>query len=169
MPHSRPPLRSATERQQTHEAFQAHIESIGLRNTKQRRAILEAVMELGPHVDAETITQQARKIDTTIGLATVYRTLQLMTEAGLVVERQFGRERSQFELSDGSDEHHDHLICNQCGEIVEFMNEEIETLQEKVAAQLGFKLRKHRMELYADCTEFPNCERSSSKRNKRNL
>ena len=151
--------RSPEDRQRAHDAFQAYIVSIGLRQTKQRRVVLDAVLTLGPHVDAETIASQARKIDTSIGLATVYRTLQLMTGAGLLTERQFGRERSQFEFSDGSEEHHDHLICNQCGEIVEFFNDEIETLQESVAHSLGFTLRSHRMELYGDCQDPENCTR----------
>jgi Fur family transcriptional regulator, ferric uptake regulator len=152
-------VRSPEEVQRAHSAFQAYITSIGLRHTKQRRAILDAVLTLGPHVDADTIAGQARKIDRSIGLATVYRTLQLMTGAGLLTERQFGRERSQFEFSEESEGHHDHLICNQCGQIVEFMNEEIEILQEKVAKSLGFVLKKHRMELYADCMTPEECSR----------
>jgi Fur family transcriptional regulator, ferric uptake regulator len=151
--------RTSEDVQRAHNSFQTYITSIGLRHTKQRRAILDAVLTLGPHVDAETIAAQARKIDTSIGLATVYRTLQLMTGAGLLTERQFGRERSQFEFTDGSEEHHDHLICNQCGVIVEFVDNEIETLQEKVASSLGFALQKHRMELYGDCLTPQNCMR----------
>jgi Fur family transcriptional regulator, ferric uptake regulator len=151
--------RSSADIQRAHDSFQSYIVSIGLRHTKQRRAILDAVLTLGPHVDADTIAGQARKIDKSIGLATVYRTLQLMTGAGLLTERQFGRERSQFELSDDEHDHHDHLICNQCGEIVEFVNEEIEALQKKVAQTLGFHLKRHRMELFGDCLDPDHCNR----------
>lgn len=155
--------RTAVEKARAHQAFEAYLASLGLRQTKQRRAILDAVLTLGPHVDAETIARQARKIDTSIGLATVYRTLQLMTDAGLLVERQFGKERTQFEFADEEHEHHDHLICNRCGAIVEFFDEQLEKLQEGIAAGLGFRLTRHRMEMFADCLKGEDCERNPAR------
>jgi Fur family transcriptional regulator, ferric uptake regulator len=142
-----------------HESFDTYISQLGLRQTKQRKAILDAVLNLGPHVDAETIAAEARKIDTSIGIATVYRTLQLMTEAGLLVERKFSKERTQFEFADTDEHHHDHLICTQCGAIIEFLEPHIESLQIEVANNLGFTLRHHRMELYGDCNNAANCLR----------
>ena len=135
--------------------FDTYIASVGLRQTKQRHAILKAILELGSHVDAETIANEARKIDKSIGLATVYRNLQLLTAAGLIAERQFGNGRTQFEFVATNETHHDHLICNQCGVIVEFFNEELEQLQEKVTRGLGFKLVSHKMDLFADCELVP--------------
>jgi len=151
--------RTADEKTRAHGAFEAYLLKLGLRQTKQRRAVLDAVLVLGPHVDAETIAHQSRKIDTSIGLATVYRTLQLMTDAGLLVERQFGKERTQFEFADEEHDHHDHLICNRCGAIVEFYDEALEVQQDRIAAVLGFRLTRHRMEMFADCLQGDDCVR----------
>jgi Fur family ferric uptake transcriptional regulator len=144
------------------DAFDAYLSRLGLRQTKQRRVIVEAVLLVGPHVDAETIMNQARQIDKSIGLATVYRTLQLMTAAGILLEHSFGKERSTFEFASPDKEHHDHLICNQCGSIVEFYDDSIEKLQLEVAKKLGFKLKTHRMELFADCLKPETCIRRNS-------
>ncbi len=159
--------RTIEEKAKAHMAFEAYLVDLGLRQTKQRRAILDAVLVLGPHVDAETIALQARKIDTSIGLATVYRTLQLMTDAGLLVERQFGKERTQFEFADEEHEHHDHLICNRCGVIVEFYDEALEVMQDRIAAQLGFRLTRHRMEMFADCLKGEACDRNGQAKAKK--
>lgn len=158
---------NAHDKAKLHDAFERYLAKLGLRQTKQRRAILDAVMMLGPHVDAETIAAQARSIDESIGLATVYRTLQLMTDSGILVEHQFGKERAQFEFADPANEHHDHLICNQCGAIIEFFDEDLERKQETIASRLGFKLKHHRMELFADCAHPENCARRSKKGNAR--
>lgn len=154
---------SALDREKVHAAFEAYLTKLGLRQTKQRRSILDALMILGPHVDAETITAQARKVDSSIGLATVYRALQLMTESGVLVERQFGRDRAQFEVVDATNEHHDHLICKQCGAIIEFYDDELERLQETISLRLGFTLVHHRMELFANCLKPENCARREQK------
>lgn len=146
------------KRDDIHHQFDAYLARLGLRQTKQRKIIIDAVMMLGPHVDAEAIAGQARKLDQSIGLATVYRTLQLMTDSGLLLERQFTKDRAQFEFADPA-EHHDHLICNQCGAIVEFCDDEIERLQVDVARRLGFKLERHRMELFGDCAVPTDCVR----------
>ena len=161
-----PHKRTVVEKSRAHAAFDAYLLQLGLRQTKQRRSILDAVLMLGPHVDAETIAAQARKIDTSIGLATVYRTLQLMTDAGLLVERQFGKERTQFEFADEEHQHHDHLICNRCGAIVEFYDASLEALQDRIAGQLGFRLTRHRMEMFADCLKSENCERNPKAKKK---
>ena len=142
-----------------HEAFDAYLARLGLRQTKQRKIIVEAVILIGPHVDAEAITARPRQIDKSIGLATVYRTLQLMTAAGLLLEHSFTKDRSTFEFVGPDKEHHDHLICNQCGCIVEFCDDSLEELQEQIALKLGFRLKSHRMELFADCTTPETCTR----------
>ena len=142
-----------------HEAFDAYLSRLGLRQTKQRKIIVEAALQIGPHVDAEAIATRARQLDRSIGTATVYRTLQLMTSAGLLLEHSFGKDRSTFEFVGPDKEHHDHLICNQCGCIVEFCDEPLEKLQEQIAKRLGFRLKNHRMELFADCLTPNNCSR----------
>lgn len=139
------------DRQQVHRVFEAYMGRLGMRQTKQRRIILDAVLNLGSHVDAEAISSEVRKVDEAIGLATVYRTLQLMLGAGIVVERKFDRDRAHFELNDSLTRHHDHLICVKCGKIIEFFDEELEILQEKIASRLGFRLTDHRLELFGDC------------------
>lgn len=156
---------SSNDKSRIHTEFEAYLARLGLRQTKQRRVILDAVMALGPHVDADTIAAQAKRMDRSIGLATVYRALQLMTDSGLLVERQFGKERTRFEFADGPTRtHHDHLICRQCGAIVEFLDEEIERLQEEAAKRLGFNLVQHRMELFADCVNPESCDRAPGRK-----
>lgn len=164
MTHSGETPQNIPDRKKIHGIFEAYLLKLGLRQTKQRRIILDATMMLGPHVDAEAIGVQARKIDASIGVATVYRTLQLMVDSAILVEHQFGKDRAQFEFANGDDNHHDHLICNQCGAIVEFFDNEVEQLQEQVAQRLGFKLMRHRMELFADCLSPALCERPSKKK-----
>jgi Fur family ferric uptake transcriptional regulator len=134
-----------------HQAFEDYLTRLGLRQTKQRRVILDAVLSLGSHVDAETISREARSIDDSIGLATVYRSLQLLIGAGIIAERKFDKDRAHFELIDPASQHHDHFICTQCGKIVEFLDPELEALQDRIAQRLGFRLTDHRMDLYGDC------------------
>jgi Fur family ferric uptake transcriptional regulator len=161
---SPPASEKSADQRKINDAFDAYLSRLGLRQTKQRRVIVEAVLTAGPHVDAETIMNQARQIDKSVGLATVYRTLQLMTAAGILLEHSFGKERSTFEFVTPDTEHHDHLICNQCGSIVEFYDDAIENLQLEVAKKLGFKLKTHRMELFADCLKPETCVRRKSLR-----
>ncbi len=155
-------LSKSADHAKIHEAFDAYLARLGLRQTKQRRLIVEAVLQIGSHVDAEAITAQARQLDKNIGLATVYRTLQLMTAAGLLIEHSFSKDRSIFEFVGLDREHHDHLICNQCGSIVEFYDNSLEDLQEQIARTLGFQLKTHRMELFADCMNPETCTRRAS-------
>lgn len=141
-----------------HDLFEDYLKQKGLRQTKQRRVILDTVIQLGGHVDAETVTHHARLQDPTLGLATVYRALKMMTEADILVERHFSNDRARFEFVDEPGAHHDHLICIQCGHIVEFYNEKIEQLQEQITNNLGFSLKSHRMELWATCPRGETCE-----------
>lgn len=145
------PVSPVPDHEAVHKVFESYLEKLGLRQTKQRRIILNAVLSLGAHVDAEAISREARNLDDSIGLATVYRSLQLMMGAGILVERKFDKERAHFELSDTLVQHHDHFICTTCGKIVEFFDEELEDLQVKIAERLGFRLTDHRMDLFGDC------------------
>lgn len=118
----------------------------GLRMTDQRRIIAQVLSEATDHPDAEEVYTRASEKDPKISLATVYRTVRLFDEAGIIETHDFRDGRARYELAEG--EHHDHLIDVQTGDVIEFVNEEIEALQEKIAAELGYELVDHRMELY---------------------
>ncbi len=118
----------------------------GLRMTDQRRIIAQVLSEATDHPDAEEVYTRASEKDSKISLATVYRTVRLFDEAGIIETHDFRDGRARYELAEG--EHHDHLIDVQTGDVIEFVNEEIEKLQEKIAAELGYELVDHRMELY---------------------
>jgi Fur family transcriptional regulator, ferric uptake regulator len=119
----------------------------GLRMTDQRRIIARVLSIANDHPDAEELHRRANKLDSGISLATVYRTVRLFEEAGIITRHEFGDGRARYE--EVPDEHHDHLIDVRSGKVIEFVNEEIERLQEKVARELGYKLVDHRLELYA--------------------
>ena len=118
----------------------------GLRMTEQRRVIARVLSMSHDHPDAEELHRRASAEDPRISLATVYRTVRLFEEAGIIERHDFRDGRSRYE-EDG-DDHHDHLIDLKSGEVVEFVNDEIERLQEAIARKLGYKLVDHRLELY---------------------
>lgn len=122
-------------------------EARGLRLTEQRRVIAQVLQEASDHPDAEALHARASAIDPRISLATVYRTVRLFEEAGILEKHDFGDGRARYEPA--SDDHHDHLIDLTTGEVIEFVDPEIEALQERIAAKLGYQLRDHRLELYA--------------------
>ena len=121
-----------------------------LKQTKQRRIIVGQFLKLNKHADAESVHASLKQAGHNIGLATIYRTLGTLKEAGLVTQHAFANGRSVFELV-GPGEHHDHMVCTKCGKIEEFENCQIETLQEGIASQRGFRLEFHRLELYGTC------------------
>lgn len=118
----------------------------GLKMTSQRKIIIRVLSESGDHPDVEMIYQRAHRIDPKISIATVYRTLRLFEEAGIIEKHDFGHGRARYE--EHSDEHHDHLIDVKNGKVIEFSNEEIETLQRAIAKKFGYKIVGHRLELY---------------------
>ena len=119
----------------------------GMRMTEQRRIIAQVIEKADDHPDVEELYRRASAIDPKISLSTVYRTVNLFEEAGLVTKHDFKDGRARFELI--PDEHHDHLIDIRTGKVIEFRNEEIEAIQEVIAKRLGYKLIDHRLELYA--------------------
>ena len=119
---------------------------LGLKMTDQRRVIARVLSASDDHPDVETLYQRAAEIDANISIATVYRTVKLLEEAGVIARHDFGDGKSRFEEASG--EHHDHLIDVRSGRIIEFTNTEIERLQEVVARELGYRLVGHRLELY---------------------
>lgn len=121
-----------------------------LKSTKQRDVIVEAFFaSSGRHMTIEDLLKDVRKKNEAIGYATVYRTLNLLVAAGVAHQRHFHDGQSRFEIV--SAHHHDHLICTQCGEIVEFENDAIERLQDEVARKHKFTLTGHKLELYGVC------------------
>lgn len=118
----------------------------GLKMTEQRRVIARVLSDSSDHPDVEMLYSRAVKVDTKISIATVYRTVKLFEESGIIEKHDFGDGRSRYE--EMPDEHHDHLIDLRSGKVIEFMNHEIEALQERIAADLGYKLIDHRLELY---------------------
>src|SRR3954451_7197509 len=118
----------------------------GLRITEQRKIIARVLGDSEDHPDVETLHARAASIDSNISIATVYRTVRLFEEAGILARHEFGDGRARYEAA--SDEHHDHLIDVETGRVVEFVDEELEALQKRIAEKLGFRLVDHRMELY---------------------
>jgi Fur family ferric uptake transcriptional regulator len=121
--------------------------SKGMRMTDQRRIIAQVIEQAIDHPDVEELYRRASARDSRISLSTVYRTLNLFEESGLVTKHDFKDGRARFEPI--PDEHHDHLIDIRTGKVIEFRNEEIEAIQELIAKRLGYKLVDHRLELYA--------------------
>ena len=118
----------------------------GLRLTEQRRVIARVLSEADDHPDAEELYARASRVDPKISLATVYRTVRLFSEAGIIETHDFRDGRARYESADN--DHHDHLIDVQSGEVIEFVDDEIEALQHRIAEKLGYELVDHRLELY---------------------
>ena len=118
----------------------------GLRITEQRRVIARVISEAEDHPDVEALHVRAAAIDSGISIATVYRTVRLFEEAGILERHDFGDGRARYEAA--ADAHHDHLIDVESGRVIEFVDDEVELLQKRIAERLGFRLVDHRMELY---------------------
>ena len=118
----------------------------GLKLTDQRKLIAKTIASASDHPDAEEVYKRVIKKDDSIGIATVYRTIKLLEENGIIEKHDFGDGKARYE--EASDEHHDHMINIKTGEIIEFFNADLEKLQEKIAKEHGFDLIDHRMELY---------------------
>ena len=121
-------------------------EQKSLRMTSQRKIIAQVLEDAADHPDVEELYKRASKIDLTISIATVYRTVKLFDEAGILDKLEFGDGRARYE--DAEREHHDHLIDINSGRVIEFMDSDIEKLQEKIAQKHGYKLMGHKLELY---------------------
>jgi Fur family transcriptional regulator, ferric uptake regulator len=131
------------------ERWRAYIQDRRLNVTAQREAIVELFLRTREHVSIDELLAKVRKRQPRVGYATVYRTLKLLVDSGIAIERQFGDGQARYEVVG---DHHDHLICMKCGLILEFEDDEIERLQDKIAARLGnFTVLRHRHELYGLC------------------
>ncbi len=123
----------------------ARCEARGLRMTDQRRVVARVIGDAEDHPDVEELYARAVRVDPKISLATVYRTVKLFEEAGILDKHEFGDGRARYE--DAERDHHDHLIDVNSGQVIEFVDPEIEALQERIAARLGYRLIGHRLEL----------------------
>ncbi len=147
------------------EVLRSYINEHGLKSSRQREVIAEVFFEAGGHLKVDELLERVRAVDPKIGQATVYRTMKLLTKCGLAQPRHFGDGHTRYEpVAPDDEEHHDHLICDSCGRIVEFMDERIEELQEEAAAAHGFSVTHHKMELYGLC---PACRKSGSRRRRK--
>lgn len=127
-----------------------HVARAGLNRSTTREAVIDTFLATPGHVSAEELTALVRKHTPGIGQTTVYRALKLLVDCGVAATRQFGEGQTRYErVVEGA--HHDHLVCLECGAILEFEDAEIEALQEAVARRHGFAVAHHRMELYGRC------------------
>jgi Fur family ferric uptake transcriptional regulator len=129
----------------------------GLKSTRQRSLIIDTFFQVDGHLSVEDVWEKVRALDRRVSVATVYRTMKLLSESGLAHARNFGDGQTRYEAAVGR-EHHDHLICTRCGTIVEFENDQIERLQAAVARRHGFVVSSHKMELYGLCK---SCQREA--------
>jgi len=125
----------------------------GLRITEQRRVIARVLSEAQDHPDVEALHERASAMDPGISIATVYRTVRLFEEAGILERHDFGDGRARYEAA--PEAHHDHLIDVETGDVIEFVDHELEALQKRIAERLGFRLVDHRMELYGVALDRP--------------
>ena len=135
------------------EPLRAFLKEKKLHESKVRDVIVDTFLaSVDEHVGLETLLEKVRRKHPGVGFATVYRTMKLLVEAGLAHARDFGSGSTLYEVAHGR-AHHDHLVCEECGKVVEFVDERIEDLQDKVAASNGFELRRHRHELFGICAD----------------
>ena len=130
--------------------LESYLKAQDLKQTKQRKVIIEHFLNLDTHVDADNLHSAIRDSGHNIGLATIYRTLNLLMEAGLIEQQSFADGRAVFEV-DRPGTHHDHLVCLDCGHVIEFENDQVEKIQQDIAEKYGFELRSHRHDLFGSC------------------
>lgn len=132
--------------------FLDHIQAAGLRRTGQRELILKIFLSTEEHLTSEDLYGLVVKRDPSVGLTTVYRTLKLLTEAGLAREVRFGDNKTYYEHH-YNHEHHDHMICTECGKVIEFFSPDIEDLQDQMASSFGFRPTHHSLRMWGVCSD----------------
>lgn len=133
--------------------YQQFIKSNNLKSSKRRDLVFDFVTQTKGHFTADEIYQALLKIDPEIGIATVYRTIRLLVDCGVLIEHTFSEKKGFFEVNEVNSKHHDHLICNTCGKIIEFHCDIIENHQQRIAEQHQFKINSHKLEIYGVCSE----------------
>lgn len=145
--------------------FLDFLERKNLRLTAQRQAILETVFSTRQHFTADELLVWARRRDPSVSRATVYRTLPLLTASGLVREMDFGKDHKYYDPNYAEHPHHNHIICEDCGRIVEFESKKLKQLEAEIGQRLGFAVKTHRLQLSARCEELRKhgtCSRKDS-------
>tara|TARA_B100000686_G_scaffold346804_2_gene434192 strand:+ start:566 stop:994 length:429 start_codon:yes stop_codon:yes gene_type:complete len=137
-------------RQSEEDVLESFIAQNNLKVTRQRRSVLKAFLETKDHVSAEELYRAVSETEPKIGLATVYRTLALLTQSGLATELDFGDGHKRYEQNLGNF-HHDHMICTNCNNIIEFNHPLIEKFQEDVAKEHGFTISHHKLDMFGRC------------------
>lgn len=145
------------------EIFHQHIQKRGLKRTAQRDLILDVFLRNEGHVSGEDLYRLVSEQDPTVGQTTVYRTLRLLTDSGLAREVRFGDGRAHYEHN-YKHEHHDHMICSECGKIIEFYSPELEAIQDAMAAKHRFELTSHLLRMIGICAECRKARATSSKK-----
>ncbi len=143
------------------ETFHKRLQDAGLKSTKQRDIIVEAFFRLDRHISADELLDEVRKEKPTIGYATVYRTLKLLVEQDLAVPKNFGEGMTRYDPIHDQEADHDHLICVDCRKIIEFNDEAIVARLAEVAQELGYSVRRKKLEIYAEC-QIKNCPNKAS-------
>ena len=132
----------------------AFLEQKNLRITSQRRAIIDTVFGTDQHFNAEQLLEWARKIDPSVSRATVYRTLPLLTESGLVHEMDFGKDYKIYDPNYADHPNHNHIICDDCDKVVEFESDQLDTLENEISQNLGFHVKTQQLRINASCDEM---------------
>jgi Fur family transcriptional regulator, ferric uptake regulator len=151
-----------TKANQRSKDYETHLRAAGVRMTKQRLAIIRVLADTDTHPDANEIFHLAFAADPSISLSTVYRTMRILEERGAIQRHAFDDGRARFEHADSA--HHDHLIDIETGKVIEFRSEKIERLQAEIAAELGYDLVRHRLELYGRPAQKSGTARPSKRR-----
>jgi Fur family transcriptional regulator, ferric uptake regulator len=139
------------------EVFLEHIQKAGLRRTTQRDLIMEIFLRTEEHLTSEDLYWLVQKEDPSVGHTTVYRTLKLLTEAGLAREVRFGDNKTYYEHH-YNHQHHDHMICTECGKVIEFFSEAIEDLQDQMADKFEFRPTHHSLRMWGICSDCQKME-----------
>ena len=142
------------------EVFLRHIQKQGLKRTAQRDLILDVFLHTEGHLSGEDLYRLVREQDSNVGQTTIYRTLKLLTDAGLAREVRFGDGRAHYEHN-YKHQHHDHMICSECGKIIEFFSPELEAIQDQMAAKYKFELTSHLLRMIGVCSD---CRRQARER-----
>ena len=156
---------SAPEKVAAKQRFIDFLAQKNLRMTAQRQAIIETVFSTGEHFTAEQLLDWSRERDKSVSRATVYRTLPLLTESGLVREMDFGKDYKFYDPNYADHPNHNHIICQDCDKIVEFESEKIARLENEISHELGFALQTQRLQITASCEEFKKlgaCKKKSA-------
>jgi len=135
------------------DGFREWLKERGLKTTSQRDDIARVFLSANRHISVEELYAAVKKVNPRVGYATVYRTLRLLKECGVAVERHFNDGEARYETAEGEKQAHDHFICERCSRIVEFSSYEIDALDERIAKKLGAVITRHRLELYGICRE----------------